>query len=217
MEGLLRLFAILVILLPTWGAEPSQLTAALQRQSVQAMQASLARQRASVARMRLALLRQREAAPRVALPAAMAWPAPAAVPSPASPPSCQALADAEVNALASQAGQSEGLAAELLRAVMRQESSFYPCAVSRRGAMGLMQLMPTTAAQFGVQDPFDPKENVGAGARFLKQLLARYGGDLALALGAYNAGPAKVDEAGGVPPLAETQDYVRKILGQGFE
>jgi soluble lytic murein transglycosylase-like protein len=215
MGGLLRSFAILVILLPAWGAEPSQLAAALQRQSVQAMQASLARQRASVARMRLALLRQREAAPRVALPAAMAWPAPA--PASASPPPCQALADTEVNALASQAGQSEGLAAELLRAVMRQESSFYPCAVSRRGAMGLMQLMPTTAAQFGVQDPFDPKENVGAGARFLKQLLARYGGDLALALGAYNAGPAKVDEAGGVPPLAETQDYVRKILGQGFE
>ena len=215
MGGLLRSFAILVILLPAWGAEPSQLAAALQRQSVQAMQASLARQRASVARMRLALLRQREAAPRVALPAAMAWPAPA--PASASPPPCQALADTEGNALASQAGQSEGLAAELLRAVMRQESSFYPCAVSRRGAMGLMQLMPTTAAQFGVQDPFDPKENVGAGARFLKQLLARYGGDLALALGAYNAGPAKVDEAGGVPPLAETQDYVRKILGQGFE
>ena len=215
MEGLLRLFAILVILLPTWGAEPSQLTAALQRQSVQAMQASLARQRASVARMRFALLRQREAAPRVAQPAAMAWPAPA--PASASPPPCQALADAEVSALASQAGRSEGLAAELLRAVMRQESAFYPCAVSRRGAMGLMQLMPTTAAQLGVQDPFDPKENVGAGARFLKQLLARYGGDLALALGAYNAGPAKVDEAGGVPPLAETQDYVRKILGQGFE
>jgi len=168
--------------------------------------------------MRFALLRQREAAPRVAAaPAAMVWPASVPAPAPASPPPCQALADAEVNALASQAGRSEGLAAELLRAVMRQESAFYPCAVSRRGAMGLMQLMPTTAAQLGVQDPFDPKENVGAGARFLKQLLARYGGDLALALGAYNAGPAKVDEAGGVPPLAETQDYVRKILGQGFE
>jgi len=73
-------------------------------------------------------------------------------------------------------------------------------------------LMPATANQFGVPDPFNPAENVEAGAAFLKQLLERYGGDLSLALGAYNAGPAKVDAAGGVPKIPETQEYVNRIL-----
>jgi soluble lytic murein transglycosylase-like protein len=78
--------------------------------------------------------------------------------------------------------------------------------------MGLMQLMPATASQFGVPNPFDPAGNVEAGATFLKQLLERYGGDLTLALGAYNAGPAKVDAAAGVPKIPETQEYIRRIL-----
>ena len=74
-----------------------------------------------------------------------------------------------------------------------------------------MQLMPATALQFGVQDPFDPEENINAGARFLKQLMTRYAGDLTLALGAYNAGPGRVDAAGGLPPIAETLNYVQDI------
>jgi len=78
--------------------------------------------------------------------------------------------------------------------------------------MGLMQLMPDTASQFGVPNPFDPAGNVEAGASFLKQLLLHYGGDLTLALGAYNAGPAKVDAAAGVPKIPETQEYIRRIL-----
>jgi len=71
-----------------------------------------------------------------------------------------------------------------------------------------MQLMPATVEQFGVLDPFDPKENIGTGAKYLKQLLDKYKGELKLVLAAYNAGPAAVDEASGVPPIAETQDYV---------
>jgi soluble lytic murein transglycosylase-like protein len=78
--------------------------------------------------------------------------------------------------------------------------------------MGLMQLMPATAEQFGIQDPFDAASNLDAGARFLKQLLNKYGGDLPKALGAYNAGPSKVDSAGSVPAIPETMEYVRQIL-----
>jgi soluble lytic murein transglycosylase-like protein len=110
------------------------------------------------------------------------------------------------------AAEREGLQHGLLRAVIRQESGFDPCAVSRKGAMGLMQLMPATAADLSVSDPFDPAENVFAGARLLRTLLDRYKGDLPLALGAYNAGPGRVDAFGTIPPIPETIDYVRKIL-----
>jgi soluble lytic murein transglycosylase-like protein len=95
---------------------------------------------------------------------------------------------------------------------MKQESGFRPCAVSPKGAIGLMQIMPATAAQFNVKNPFNPKENVDVGARLLKELLGRYNGNLAFALGAYNAGPSRVDEAGGVPNIPETTDYVERIL-----
>ena len=87
-----------------------------------------------------------------------------------------------------QAARRQDLDEEVLRGVIQQESAFRPCAVSPKGAMGLMQLMPATASQLGVPNPFDPAANVDAGARFLKELLTRYGGDLPLALGAYNAG-----------------------------
>jgi soluble lytic murein transglycosylase-like protein len=110
------------------------------------------------------------------------------------------------------AAAREGLDDGLLRAVIRQESAFDPCAVSPKGAMGLMQLMPSTAADLGVADPFDANENVSAGARFLRTLLDRYKGDLPLALGAYNAGPGRVDAFGTIPPIPETIDYVRRIL-----
>ena len=78
----------------------------------------------------------------------------------------------------------------------------------------MMQLMPATAAGLGVSDPFDPEENISAGTKFLRMMIDRYAGNLPLALGAYNAGPAKVDASGGIPPIQETQDYVRTILGQ---
>jgi soluble lytic murein transglycosylase-like protein len=110
------------------------------------------------------------------------------------------------------AAQSHSVQPKLLRAVMEQESGLRPCALSSKGAQGLMQLMPDTAGQFGVDDAFDPKQNIEGGARYLKELLDKYKGDLPLALGAYNAGPASVDQAGKVPDIPETRDYVAAIL-----
>jgi transglycosylase-like protein with SLT domain len=130
----------------------------------------------------------------------------------ASAPPCEPLPVEQVDALIAQAATREALDPTLLRGVMEQESAFRPCAVSSKGAMGLMQLMPATAAEFGVRDPFDPGQSVDAGARFLKQLLQNYGGDVSLALGAYNAGPGKVNEVGGIPPIPETVDYVRRVM-----
>ena len=114
--------------------------------------------------------------------------------------------------LAAEAARREGLDERLLISVMETESGFRPCAVSPKGALGLMQLMPATALEWGVSDPLDPRANVIAGARYLKQLLNRYGGNLMLALSAYNAGPARVDNAGGVPSIRETLDYLRKVV-----
>jgi soluble lytic murein transglycosylase-like protein len=99
----------------------------------------------------------------------------------------------------------------LIEAVIRVESAYNPRAVSRKGARGLMQLMPDTAARFGVHDAFDPEQNVLGGARYLSVLLAQFEGDVALACAAYNAGEHTVRRYGGVPPYRETQRYVEKI------
>jgi soluble lytic murein transglycosylase-like protein len=99
----------------------------------------------------------------------------------------------------------------LVRAVVKVESNFNPNAVSRKGAMGLMQLMPSTARQLNVKNPFDPAQNVDAGVRHLKQLLESYGGDVKLTLAAYNAGAGAVARSAGVPHYAETQNYVKRI------
>jgi len=99
----------------------------------------------------------------------------------------------------------------LVKAVIAAESNFDAHAVSRKGAQGLMQLMPQTAAALGVDDPLHPLDNVRGGARYLREMLDRYG-DLERALAAYNAGPEAVDRHGGVPPYRETRDYVRRVL-----
>ncbi|HVS01289.1 MAG TPA: lytic transglycosylase domain-containing protein [Thermoanaerobaculia bacterium] len=100
----------------------------------------------------------------------------------------------------------------LLAAIVQAESRFDPAVVSPRGALGLMQLMPETAASYGVLEPLDPMANLAAGARYLRDLLRLYDGDLELALAAYNAGPGNVGRFGGVPPFPETARYVDQVL-----
>jgi len=101
---------------------------------------------------------------------------------------------------------------DLVDALVRAESGYNPSAVSRKGAMGLMQLMPATARRLRVQNPFDPEQNVNGGVREFSRLVARYSGNLDLALAAYNAGEGAVARYGGVPPYAETRNYVAQIM-----
>lgn len=119
---------------------------------------------------------------------------------------------AGLNPLFESAAGETGLDPRLLKAVAAAESGFDPKAVSSKGAVGIMQLMPGTAKELGVSDPFDPVQNVRAGARYLHRMLDRFGGDLELALAAYNAGPGVVEKYGGVPPFIETRRYVEKVL-----
>jgi soluble lytic murein transglycosylase-like protein len=110
-----------------------------------------------------------------------------------------------------ESAQLHGVAPELVASVIAVESNFNPNAVSWRSARGLMQLMPQTARRFGVTRVFDPQQNIEAGTKYLKELLLRYRGDLALTLAAYNAGPDRVEQYRSVPPYRETRDYVRRV------
>jgi soluble lytic murein transglycosylase-like protein len=107
--------------------------------------------------------------------------------------------------------QKHGVDERLIARVIATESNFDPKAVSRKRALGLMQLLPETAARYAVMNVFDPAQNIEAGTHYLKDLLARYNGNVRFALAAYNAGPEMVDRYGGVPPFAETQNYVKRI------
>jgi soluble lytic murein transglycosylase-like protein len=127
---------------------------------------------------------------------------------------CDPIAEPELDPMIASAATEHQLEPKLLRGVIDQESSGRPCAVSPKGARGLMQLMPATIEQFNVGDAFDPRQNIEAGATFLKQLLDKYKGDLKLALAAYNAGPGTVDQTGAIPDIKETQDYVAAIMNK---
>jgi Transglycosylase SLT domain len=117
----------------------------------------------------------------------------------------------EIDAAIDQAAARHNVDPNLVRAMIKVESNFNPNAVSRKGAMGLMQLMPQTAQQLNVTNPFDPEQNVDAGVRHLKKLMESYGGDVRLSLAAYNAGQGAVARSAGVPRIAETRGYVKKI------
>jgi soluble lytic murein transglycosylase-like protein len=173
-----------------------------------AMESSLAQQRASV---------QRQA--KAAGASMQPWTPPTA----SAPvenesimlqPFCEPIAKPELSVMIDSAANKNGVDPAVVREVARQESGFRPCAVSPKGAEGLMQLMPSTQDQFKVIDPFSPMASLDAGTKLLKQLLDRYHGDLSLALSAYNAGAGTVDKAGGIPQIPEMQNYVTNILGR---
>jgi len=113
--------------------------------------------------------------------------------------------------LIKEASRRYGLSVALIRAIIGTESAFDSLAVSRAGAQGLMQLMPALSRDLGVKDPFDPRQNIMAGTRYLSRLLAEHNGNLALALASYNAGPGNVEKYQGIPPFKETQHYVERI------
>jgi Transglycosylase SLT domain len=130
----------------------------------------------------------------------------ASIPAPPQPPAGTSLQD-----LVAAAASRFGVDAELITSVIAVESNFDPKAISPKNARGLMQLLPETAARLGVKNVFDPKENIEAGTRYLRELLETYHNNLTLALAAYNAGPDRVQQYGDVPPFRETVSYVRRV------
>ena len=122
------------------------------------------------------------------------------------------ISDGELDPVIARHSRAHHLHPALIRAVIKTESDFDPLAVSRAGAIGLMQLMPQTAVRLQVRDSYNPDENIGGGTKYLRQLLDRFDGNLPLALAAYNAGEHAVERYQGLPPIAETRQYVKKVL-----
>lgn len=121
-------------------------------------------------------------------------------------------APVEIQSIIEASARKYGVEPKLISAIIQQESGFHSQAVSKSGAMGLMQLMPRTAMSLGVSDPMDAVQNIEGGTKYISQLLDKYNGNTMLALAAYNAGPGNVDKYNGIPPFQETQNYVRNVL-----
>ena len=138
-------------------------------------------------------------------------PVPAVPPVPEVPQVVHVLAPADVEVLIAQAAEAHDVDPNLVRAVIKVESAYRTRATSHKGAMGLMQLMPATAREYGVRNAYDPAENINAGVKHLKSLLDRF--DVRVAVAAYNAGEGAVRRYGGIPPYRETREYVRKVMG----
>jgi soluble lytic murein transglycosylase-like protein len=166
-------------------------------------QSAMEKQRASIALQRETVRKQMEMAVRSQEP-------PSDDDTPAA--DCPPIADPELTPLIETAAKQYQVEPKLIRSVIEQESTFHACAISPKGAKGLMQLMPATIDQFKVGDAFDPQQNIEAGTTYLRQLLDKYKGDLKLALAAYNSGPATVDKTGAIPDIKETQDYVEGVM-----
>ena len=137
--------------------------------------------------------------------------------TPANAEDCDPVDATVAEAYIRESAQREGISSDLVREVVRKESGFNPCVVSPKGAIGMMQLMPDTAASLGVDDPFNPRQNIDGGVRMLKRLLDKYKGRPDLALAAYNAGEGAVDANQSVPDYEETQEYVSTIMKRVFE
>lgn len=120
---------------------------------------------------------------------------------------------ANVDELIETFGEKYGIDSDFIKAIIKQESGFNPKATSKKGAMGLMQLMPKTAESLGVLDAYNPSQNIEGGVKYLKSLLDKYGDNKEMALAAYNAGPGAVKKYGGIPPYKETQNYINSIMG----
>ena len=138
--------------------------------------------------------------------------APVAAPDPAAPVASAPVPSDQIDALVSQNATTWQVDPSLVKAIIANESGFNANATSTAGAQGLMQLMPATAQSVGVRNSYDPAQNVAGGTRYLKGLLDRFNGDVRLAVAAYNAGPGAVEKYGDVPPYAETQNYVQRVL-----
>ncbi len=127
-------------------------------------------------------------------------------------PGAQNQISGDINRIIETASKKYNISSNIIKEIIQAESGFDPNAVSRTGAMGLMQLMPGTANILGINNAFDPTENIDGGVRYLRDMLTEFGGDLELALAAYNAGPGSVKKYGGIPPYEETRNYVKKIM-----
>jgi len=203
---LVRLRFNLLVFVASLASALAQAPADFEKSIRAAMAPSIARQRASVEKQAASVARPKSPA------GAQSFFTLPVVSGSAGTADCEPLPSEELDPVVDRAAQKEGVSSDLVHAVIEKESSARPCAVSSAGAVGLMQLMPATADEMEVQDPFDPEQNVEAGTRLLRLLLNRYDDNLPLALGAYNAGVRRVDEEGGVPQIPETLKYVAEIV-----